>query len=81
MAFGGLIRQGFSVGREGSHGIKNNASKATINCEYLTDIITLFRFMNLTTPLFYAYAIQYVDPGADAEHPDGTTLLAHGRAR
>jgi hypothetical protein len=27
--------------RGGSHGIKNNASKATKNCSYIIDIITL----------------------------------------
>ena len=37
--------------------------------------------MNLTSPPFYVYAAEYVHPGADAEHSDGTTLLAHGGAR
>jgi hypothetical protein len=36
-----LVRHGFGVGQEGSHGIKNNASKATKNCGYLIDIIIL----------------------------------------
>jgi hypothetical protein len=37
-----LVGHGFGVGREGSHGIKNNAPKATKNCLYLIDIIRLY---------------------------------------
>jgi hypothetical protein len=51
------------------------------NCIYLIDIITLLQFTNLTNPSLYVYAVEYVHSEADAEHPDGTTLLAHGRAR
>ena len=41
VALGGLAGHCFGVGREGSHGIENNASKAITNCAYLIDIITL----------------------------------------
>jgi len=42
MALCKLLGHGFGVGREGSHGAKNNAPKATKNVFYLIDIITLF---------------------------------------
>jgi hypothetical protein len=48
---------GFDVGREGSHGEKNNASKATKNCAYLIDIITLFKLIDLTNLSLYAYPV------------------------
>ena len=57
------------------------ALKPRKNFIYLIDIIMLLQFTNLTKPPFYVYAAEYVHPGADAEHPDGTTLLAHGRTR
>ena len=57
------------------------APKPRKNCIYLIDIINILQFMNLTSPPFYVYAAEYVHPGADAEHSDGTTLLAHGGAR
>jgi len=47
----------FSIGREGSHGAKNNAPEATKNCFYLIDIIALFRFADLTNTLLYAYPV------------------------
>jgi hypothetical protein len=61
----------------GSHGIRNNASKATKNDLYVIDIITLFRLLNLTSHLLCVYSIPYVNTGADAKHSDRTTLLAH----
>jgi hypothetical protein len=57
------------------------ALRAQKTCIYLIDIITLLKFYDLTNPPLYVYAVEYVHPGADAEHPDGTTLLAYGRAR
>jgi hypothetical protein len=57
MALCGLIRHGFAVRQEGSRGEKNNVSKGTTNCAYLIDIITLFRFTDLTNRLLYAYPV------------------------
>ena len=78
-AMRGLMNYRSGVGQEGDHGIENNVSKATKNCAYLIDIIILFQFMNLTSPLLYVYPASYVDPRTDAEHPDGATLLAYRR--
>jgi hypothetical protein len=41
LAAGSLIRHGFEMGREGSHGAENNVSKATKNFSYIIDIIIL----------------------------------------
>src|SRR4030067_2112175 len=57
MALGGPIRHRFGVAREGSHGIENNVSKATKNCGYINDIITLLKFSDLTNLLLYAYPV------------------------
>jgi hypothetical protein len=51
------------------------------NLVYLIDIITLLLSIDLTNPPLSVYAVEYVHPGADAEHSNGTTLLAHGRTR
>ena len=54
----------------GSHGIKNNASKATLNCAYFIDIIILFQFINLTNLFLCAYTVGYVNPRTDAKYLD-----------
>ena len=56
MAIRGAGGDGFGVGRAGSHGTRNNASKATKNVSYIIDIITLLRLSDLTILSVYVYS-------------------------